>query len=73
VFLGALLPDGRNIQGVGIPKCPYKLYDERMRILHCRYKGPKDYAAKMSTAMTVSDSVQRKKSWQFDEILPTLD
>ena len=73
VFLGALLPDGRNVQGVGIPDCPDTLEDERMRILHCRYKGPKDYADKMSTAMTVSDSVQRKKKWKFDEILPTLD
>ena len=73
VFLGALLPDGRNVQGVGIPDCPDTLEDERMRILHCRYKGPSDYATKMATAMTVSDSVQRKKKWKFDEILPTLD
>jgi len=73
VFMGALLCDGRNIQGVGIPDCPYALDDERMRIIHCRYKGPSDYAEKMSTAMTVSDSVQRKKKWQFDEILPHLD
>ena len=72
VFKGALLCDGRNIQGVGIPNCPYALNDERMRIIHCRYKGPSDYADKMSTAMTVSDSVQRKKKWQFDGILPTL-
>jgi len=72
VFMGALLCDGRNIQGVGIPDCPYALNDERMRIIHCRYKGPSDYAGKMSTAMTVSDSVQRKKKWQFDEILPNL-
>lgn len=72
VFMGALLCDGRNIQGVGIPDCPYALDDERMRIIHCRYKGPSDYAEKMSTAMTVSDSVQKKKKWRFDEILPTL-
>jgi hypothetical protein len=72
VFLGSLLPDGRNIQGVGIPNCPYKLYDERMRILHCRYKGPTDYADKMATECTVSDSVQRKKKWKFDEILSDL-
>ena len=73
VFMGALLSNGRNIQGVGIPKCPASLDDERMRILHCRYKGPSDYAEKMSTAMTVSDSVQRKKKWPFDDILPTLE
>ena len=73
VFMGALLCDGRNIQGVGIPNCPYALDDERMRIIHCRYKGPSDYADKMSTAMTVSDSVARKKQWQFDSILPRLD
>lgn len=73
VFLGALLPDGANIQCVGVRDCPYLLYDERMRILHCRYKGPKDYADKMATECTVSDSVQRKKKWKFDDILPTLE
>lgn len=73
VFIGALLCDGRNIQGCGIPNCPDELDDERMRIIHCRYKGPTDYAEKMSTAMTVSDSVARKKRWQFDTILPSLD
>jgi hypothetical protein len=28
---------------------------------------------KMATEVTVSDSVPRKKKWQFDELLPTLD
>ena len=73
VFMGALLCNGRNLKGVGIPNCPLHLEDERMRILHCRYKGPSDYAEKMATAMTVSNSVQKKKSWEFDKILPDLD
>ena len=73
VFYGALLPDGRNILGVGVRDCPYKLDDERMRIIHCRYKGYSEYMAKMKEEVTVSDSVPRKKKWQFDEILPTLE
>lgn len=73
IFYGALLPDGRNILGVGVKDCPYKLDDERMRIIHCRYKGYSDYTKKMSEEVTVSDSIPRKKKWEFDEILPTLE
>lgn len=71
-YYGAVMCDGRAVLGCGIPNCPDHLDDERIRLLHCRYKGLSDYAEKMSTAMTVSDSVQRKKKWQFDEILPHL-
>ena len=71
-FVGAITSDGNAVTGCGIPDCPDRLVDERIRLIHCRYKGPSDYAEKMSTAMTVSDSVQKKKKWQFDEILPTL-
>jgi len=73
VFYGAMLCDNRIILGVGIPDCPYKLNDERMRILHCRYKGYSDYINKMKEEVTVSDSIPRKKHWKFDEILPSLD
>jgi hypothetical protein len=41
----------------------------------CNGAGLRDVLdeTEMSTAMPVSDSVQRKKKWPFDEILPTLD
>ena len=71
VFLGALLCDGRNIQGCGIPDCPDSLEDERIRLLHCRYKGPADWKRK-SCALPVSDSTQRKKQFHFVELLNDL-
>ena len=74
VFLGALTCDGRNVQGCGIPDCPDSLEDERIRLLHCRYKGPADWKRKYSgtPAVTVSDSTPRRKRFPFMEILPDL-
>lgn len=71
VFFGSLLCDGRTIQGVGIPDCPYSLEDERMRIIHCRYKGPDHWYKKCGKDgyLTVSDSVQRRKLFKFVEQL----
>ena len=74
VFLGALTCDGRNVQGCGIPDCPDSLEDERIRLIHCRYKGPADWKRKYSgnPAVTVSDSTPRRKRFPFMEILPDL-
>jgi len=73
VFFGSLLCNGKTIRGVGIPNCPYTLEDERIRILHCRYKGFSEYTKKMEEEVSVSDSIPKKKHWKFDEILPTLE
>lgn len=73
VFYGALLCNGMNVQGCGIPDCPKILDDEHVRILHCRYKGFSEYTKKMQVEHTVSNSIPRKKQWEFDKILPTLD
>jgi hypothetical protein len=75
VFLGAVMCDGRNVQGCGIPDCPERLDDERIRLLHCRYKGPADWKRKYGgkDAVTVSDAVPRKKMPNIYDLLDRLD
>lgn len=70
---GATLCNGQNVFGCGIPNCPEELPDERIRLLHCRYKGYSEYTRKMKEVVTVSDATPRKKHFKFDDILETLD
>lgn len=70
-FYGALLSNGQNVTKCGILNCPRELEDEKMRLLHCRYKGPSDWIEKYvrDGAVTVSDAVPRKKRFRFMEAL----
>ena len=72
-FYGALLSDGRTVTGCGILEAPKELNDEKIRLIHCRYKGYSEYKNKMNEVITVSDKTHKKKHWKFDEILETLD
>ena len=70
VFYGALMCNGQTVTGCGIPDCPKDLDDERIRLLHCRYKGKSDWNRKYGGdgAVTVSDAVPRKKVFGIDEL-----
>ena len=69
---GATLCNGQNVSGCGILNYPIDLPDERIRLLHCRYKGYSEYTKKMTEVVTVSDATPRKKHFKFDDILETL-
>jgi hypothetical protein len=75
VFYGALLCDGQNVTGCGINNTKETLPDERIRLLHCRYKGYSDWKKKYGDkkAVTVSDSNERVKQFPFMEMLEKLD
>ena len=78
-FCGAVMCDGRAVLGCGIPDCPETLDDERIRLLHCRYKGYSDWVEKYGNndktknCHTVCDSYQRAKRFKFNELLDTLE
>jgi hypothetical protein len=74
-FQGALTCDGRTVTGCGILDCPDNLDDERIRLIHCRYTGPKDWERRYggNGETTVSDSSPRKKQFPFMELLNKLD
>lgn len=60
-FYGALTCDGKTVVGCGLKKGS-TVSDERIRILHCRYKGPADWAKWHGKGvMTVSDAVPRER------------
>jgi hypothetical protein len=65
--------DGRIVRGCGITGYKPTLEDERIRLLHCRYKGYSEYTRKMKEVVTVSDATPRKKHFKFDDILETLE
>ena len=69
-FFGALTCDGRTVTGCGIERCPHTLEDERIRLLHCRYKGPSDWNRfRDKGACTVSDFTPRRRIFDIDEII----
>ena len=72
---GATLCDGSKVRGCGIIGCPGNLDDERIRLIHCRYTGPKDWERRYGGdgETTVSDSSPRKKQFPFMELLGKLD
>lgn len=75
-FYGAVMCDGRAVLGCGIPDCPDNLEDEKIRLIHCRYKGYSDWMSKYhgeTPFTTVSDSTGRERKFKFDELLPNLD
>jgi hypothetical protein len=71
-FLGALLFNGENVQGCGTNKIPTDTKDEKIRLIHCRYKGYSEYLNKMKVCKTISDEKHKEKHWNFDYILDYL-
>lgn len=65
-FYGALTCDGKTVVGCGIG-AGKTIDDERIRILHCRYKGPDEWMRLNGERFTVSDAVPRKRT------MPTLE
>lgn len=71
--------DGRLVRGCGIIDFRAELDDERIRLLHCRYKGYRDWMKKYGNSdterncRTVCDSSIRDKKFKFNELLPSLD
>lgn len=74
-FYGAVMCDGRAVLGCGIPDCPDHLEDERIRLIHCRYKGYSDWMRKYHSDEpfeSVSDVKHHRRQFEFDKILPEL-
>ena len=72
-FYGALLSNGQSVTGCGILEAPKELEDEKIRLIHCRYKGYTEYKEKIKDVITISDKNHHKKNWKFNELLDTLD
>lgn len=70
-FYGAVMCDGSACLGCGVPEGTV-LTDERIRLLHCRYKGYSDWKKKYAECKTVCDSSPRPKLFRFNEMLDTL-
>lgn len=72
----ALTCDGRKVRTCGV-NCD-TIDDERIRLLHCRYKGYGDWMAKYGNAdpslncRRVCDCAPREKAYPFMKILDTL-
>lgn len=71
-FLGAVMCDGTAVLGCGIPEGK-TMDDERIRLLHCRYKGYSEWLKKSGECRTVCDSSPRPKPFEFNKILERLD
>ena len=72
-FYGALLSNGQSVTGCGILEAPKELEDEKIRLIHCRYKGYTEYKEKIKDVITISDKNHHKKNWKFNELLDTLE
>ena len=55
--------DGKRVAGCGV-RAGYNIDDERLRIFHCRYKGPADWKKWHGKGvMTVSDAIPRERTF----------
>lgn len=72
---GAIAFDGTTIIKNCFNDLPKDISDEKMRLIHCRYKGYSDYIKKYieNTALTVSDNIHHKKEFVFNLLLDQLD
>ena len=71
-YLGGVLFDGSAVQGCGVSRIPIDCSDEKIRLLHCRYKGYTEYLSKIKDKVTISAKTPRKVHWLFDELLDFL-
>lgn len=67
--------DGRHLVENAFEKMPEDTTDEKIRLIHCRYKGYSDYRNKyiLNDGIKISDKEPRKKQFVFNMILPHLD
>ena len=70
-FYGAVMCDGSAVLGCGMAEGK-TLEDERIRLLHCRYKGPEDWSKKKG-CRTVCDWGTREKRFEFDHLIDELN
>ena len=62
-FFGALTCDEKTVTGCGVSSVS-NITDERVRLLHCRYKGPSDWKKWHGKGtMTVSDALPKERSF----------
>ena len=71
-FYGAVMCDGSAVLGCGIQEGQV-LEDERIRLLHCRYRGYSDWTKKSGECRTVCDSYPREKNFEFNWMLEKMD
>lgn len=66
--------DGRPLLGVGFSEFPKDTTDERVRLIHCRFKGYSEYKEKYikNNTMRISDSIPRSKNFLFNILLDNL-
>lgn len=67
---GAVMCDGTPVGGCQVP-AGYAPAEEPLRLIHCRYTGPSDWARKRH-GVRVSDAMPHGKNYDFDGILPYL-
>ena len=72
-YFGAVLFNGEAVLGCGLKELPKDTTDEKIRLLHCRYKGYTDYTNKMKKCITISDKEHKVKHWAFDDMLDELE
>lgn len=65
-FYGALTCDGKTVVGCGLRKGS-TVSDERIRLIHCRFRGPDEWMRLNGGRFTVSDAVPRRRT------MPTLE
>ena len=71
-YFGAVLFNGDAVLGCGIQNIPTDTSDEKIRLIHCRYKGYHEFKDKMKNIVTVSDETHNKKNWVFNTLLDYL-
>jgi len=62
-FYGALTCDGKTVVGCGLNKGS-TMSDERIRLIHCRFRGPDEWIRLNSERFTVSDAVPRRRTME---------
>jgi len=72
-FFGAILFNGMAVTGCGVNEIPEDISDEKIRLLHCRYKGYSEYMKKSAECKTISDVINNDKNFKFNTILNDLD
>jgi hypothetical protein len=69
----AYLFNGCRVTRNFLATIPSDMENEKIRLLHCRYKGYSDYKQKMQEVVKISGSTPREKHFLFDDILETLE
>lgn len=71
-YLGGVLFNGDAVIGCGVKEIPTDTTDEKIRLIHCRYKGYSEYTDKIKKIVTISDEKHNKKNWIFNTLLDYL-